>query len=187
MRLGRLPDSPPEVRLAAILFLLLLGLADLFGAWQVADFASFRPGGVAEMVAPPMQHQPPAGASTVASESPVDLAHLDATGHHVHRELLVQDTHVHVPVYAMTAAFLSLIVFGLRMSSRARQGLILLAFAAPCLDFAGLWGAHLLPAAGTVFGALAVAGGFSMGLAYLVVLVTTLYQCRPRSAAAHQE
>lgn len=183
MNLGRLPGSPPEVRLAAVLFLLLLGVADVFGAWQVKDFGSFTPRGVARVMAPPPMAEPPADAAgTTATEAAVDLAHLDRPMHRVHRELLVEDTHVHIPVYAMTAAFLSLIVFGLRLSSRARRGLILLAFAAPFLDFAGLWGAHLVPTAGAAFGALAIAGGFAMGLAYLVVLVLTLYQCRLHGA-----
>ena len=33
--MGRLPQSPFEVRLAVTLFLGLLGIADFFGAWQV--------------------------------------------------------------------------------------------------------------------------------------------------------
>ncbi len=48
--MGKLPDGPFEVRLAAILFLLLLGVADLFGAWQVKNFASFTPKGIAATV-----------------------------------------------------------------------------------------------------------------------------------------
>ena len=41
--MGRLPDSAVEARLAATLFLLLLGMADVFGAWQVRQFAAFTP------------------------------------------------------------------------------------------------------------------------------------------------
>jgi hypothetical protein len=176
--LGRLPDSPPEVRLAAILFLLVLGVADAFGAWQVANFASFAPRGVAATVAPEGHHPLAMECCTFSAvgEKPIRPEELDATGHRIERALLVQDTHVHVPVYAMTAAFLALLIFGLRMSSRARVGLVLLAFAAPVADFAGLWGAHLAPAAGTAFGALAVAGGFSMGICYLLVLIVSLAQ-----------
>jgi len=176
MNLGRLSQSPFEVRLAATLFLLVLGVANIFGALQVSSFASFTPAGVARTVAGPSRAATAPGATT-ATETPVDLADLDRTEHHIHRELLVQDSHVHIPVYAMTAAFLALIVFGLRLSSRGRSALIALAFAAPCADFTGLWGAHLFPRLGIAFGTLAVAGGFAMGLAYLAVLVLTLHQC----------
>jgi hypothetical protein len=113
----------------------------------------------------------------MAMERPVDLAALDHPRHVISRDLLVQDTHVHVPVYAMTAFALSCVVCGLRLASRTRSALVLLAFAAPFCDFAGLWGAHLAPGAGIFFGALAVAGGSCMGLVYVCVLAVTLVQC----------
>ena len=112
-----------------------------------------------------------------SGEKPIELETLDKPRHHIDRELLVQDSHVHIPAYAMTAAFLSLIVLGLRLSSRARAALIVLAFAAPFLDFFGLWAANLWSGVGVVWGAVAVAGGFLMGLVYLVILVFTLRQC----------
>ena len=174
--MGKLPDSPLEVRLAATFFLLLMGLANLFGAWQVKNFASFTPSGVAGAFRSSEHegHSPPAG---VSQEKPIDPASLNDQPHHIGRELLVQDTHVHLPVYAMAAAFFALILFGLRLSSRARVVLILGAFAAPVLDFAGLWGAHLSSESGRFWGAVAVFGGFLMGLVYLIVLVLTLKQC----------
>jgi hypothetical protein len=177
--MGKLPRSPFEVRLAATLFLLLLGVADLFGAWEVHNFASFTPAGTAATVAPHQDHAMPmcAGCGTMAMEHPVDLSGLDRPRHVIDHDLLVQDTHVHVPVYAITAALLSLLVFGLRLGSRARSALVLAAFAAPLLDMAGLWGAHLAPRAGTLFGGITVAGGFAMGLVYLFVLAATLTQC----------
>jgi hypothetical protein len=183
--MGRLPHSALEVRLAATLFLLLLGVADLFGAWEVANFSAFTPAGVAATVVPPGQHSLGAGmdgmgsmaAPSTTREEPVDLAALNRPKHTISRDLLVQDTHVHIPSYALTAAALSLVAFGLVLSSRARVAIVLLAFAAPFADFVGLWGAHLRPSAGAFFGGLAVAGGFAMGLAYLVVLLITLVQC----------
>src|SRR5436309_1657576 len=113
--MGRLPQAPFEVRLAATLFLLLLGVADLFGAWEVKSFADFTPRGVAATVevdaGRPMAIC--AHCSAMAAEHEVDLASLDRPRHAIGRELLVQDTHVHVPAYALTALALSLIVFGL--------------------------------------------------------------------------
>jgi hypothetical protein len=189
--MGKLAQSPFEVRLAATLFLLLLGVADLFGAWEVRNFASFTPAGTAATVAPHQAHAMAmcAGCGTMAMEHPVDLAGLDRPQHVIDHDLLVQDTHVHVPVYAITAGVLSLLVFGLRLGSRARSALVLAAFAAPLLDMAGLWGAHLAPRAGTLFGGITVAGGFAMGLVYLFVLAVTLKQCwwrRPQGGSDAQ-
>ncbi|HXO20159.1 MAG TPA: hypothetical protein VOA87_09590 [Thermoanaerobaculia bacterium] len=180
--MGKLPTGPLEVRLAATLFLLLLGVADLFGAWEVRNFAAFTPRAVAATVGP--QERDPMGAmampgraATVIAETRVDLATLDRPKHTIGRELLVQDTHVHVPVYALTAAALSLLVCGLALKSAVRVALVCLAYAAPLFDFVGLWGAHLLPGAGAFFGFVTVASGGAMGLAYAIVLVLTLWQC----------
>jgi hypothetical protein len=179
--MGKLPHAPFEVRLAATLFLLLLGVADLFGAWEVKNFADFSPRGVAATVrVAPEESAPmamPGHAMPRATEREVDLAALDQPRHTIGRDLLVQDTHIHVPVYALTAAALALVVFGLALPSRMRSAVVALAFAAPFADFAGLWGAQLWPRHGLLFGGLAVAGGFSMGLAYLIVFVVTLVQC----------
>lgn len=174
--MGKLPHGPFELRLTATLFLLLLGVADLFGAWQVGNFASFSPRGVAASVAT-AGGGTPESAHGAAGEHPVSLDELDEESHHIPRELLVQDTHVHVPVYALTAAALALVLLGLDLSSSLRSTLIVAAFAAPALDFAGLWGAHLVPGWGVVFASLAIVGGLLMGLVYLVVLAFTLFQC----------
>jgi len=166
--MGRLSDSPVEARFAATLFLLLLGVANFFGAWQVRQFAAFTPTGVADAV----------GSSASGSgERPVSLEDLNVPGHHIDRRLLVQDSHVHLPAYAMTAAFLSLIVLGLRLSSATRMVVIGAAFAAPVLDFSGLWGAHLFGGGARFWAGLALAGGFAMAAVYLVVLGITIRQC----------
>ncbi|HET7453560.1 MAG TPA: hypothetical protein VFL12_12505 [Thermoanaerobaculia bacterium] len=177
--MGHLPGSATETRLAATLFLLLLGVADIFGAWQVRNFAAFTPKATAATVAPESHTEMTMACcqTSAAEEKTIDLAMLNHPRHQIGRELLVQDTHVHVPVYAMTALLLSAIVLGLSLSSRVRIVLVLGVFAAPFLDFAGLWGAHLKPEAGAFFGGVAVAGGFAMGLVYLVVLALTLGQC----------
>lgn len=186
--MGRLPQSPFEVRLSVTLFLCLLGIADLFGAWQVRNFASFAPRGVAATVAPEQHHAMAMEccSETAMEEKPVKPESLDQPAHRITRELLVQDTHVHVPVYAMTAGFLALVLFGLRFSSRARTALVLGAFSAPFLDFAGLWGAHFAPGLGPIFGALAIAGGFAMGICYLIVFLAAMIQFwSPRKETIH--
>lgn len=174
--LGALPNGPFELRFATTLFLILLGLANIFGALQVKNFAAFSPGGIASTVAPegPTMSSPD-GAAT--GEVAVDLDQLNSPPHHIERQLLVQDSHVHLPAYALTAAALSLIIFGLELSSEWRSMLIGIAFTAPFADFLGLWGAHFFPSLGTMFGSLAMIGGFGMGLAYATVAAITLYQC----------
>jgi hypothetical protein len=177
--MGKLPTGPLEVRLAATLFLFLLGIADLFGAWEVRNFSSFTPRGIAKTVAAERHDamMMPGHIGTMIEEKPVDLESLDRPRHAIGRDLLVQDTHVHVPVYALTAAALCLIVFGLALSSPARIVLVALAFAAPTLDFVGLWGAHLFPRLGAFFGGVALVSGFAMGLAWAIVFGITLSQC----------
>jgi hypothetical protein len=185
---GKLPQSPLEVRLAATLFLLLLGVANLFAAWEVKNFAAFTPAATAATVAPEVQHAMVMceHCTAMGMEHPVDLASLDRPRHVISRDLLVQDTHVHIPVYSLTAGALSLILFGLRLGSRLRSAAVLLAFGAPLLDFTGLWGAHLLPRAGLAFGSLTVAAGFTMGLVYTFALLVTLVQCWWRRSPGRQ-
>src|ERR1022692_877799 len=123
--MNQLPEAPFEVRLATTLFLALLGLANIFGAWQVRNFSSFTPSGVAATVAPEetghIHHSMEMPAS---GEVPVDLNSLDQPRPRIDRPLLVQDSHVHIPMYAITAALLSAIVFVLRLSSRVRSVLV---------------------------------------------------------------
>src|SRR3989442_4374843 len=59
--------------------------------------------------------------------------------HTVDTNLLIQDTHVHVPMYGIIAASLSVLVAGLSLRRGWALGLITLLFSAPWLDFAGMW------------------------------------------------
>jgi len=63
------------------------------------------------------------------------------------------------------------------LPSRARSAVVALAFAAPFADFIGLSAAQLWPRQGLFWGGVTVAGGCSMGLAYLAVLLPALAQC----------
>jgi uncharacterized membrane protein len=86
--------------------------------------------------------------------------------HTVDRDLLIQDTHVHVPMYGIIAAVLSVIVLGTGISPRAGIALITLVFAAPWFDFAGMW---LTMYAAPQFAIVTVIGGWAMGVGYLIV------------------
>jgi hypothetical protein len=93
--------------------------------------------------------------------------------HAVDTDLLIQDTHVHVPMYGLFAAALSLIVLGLPLSRGAGIGLVTLLFGAPWLDFAGMW---LTKFASPHFAIVTLAGGYAMGIGYLVVSVLAMHR-----------
>ena len=159
------------------------GLAYLFGAWMVALYAGFTPHSVALTYAGPEMAMPMPPATTVVVQHPVTLADLaEQDEHHtVDRDLLVQDTHVHVPMYGVIAAALSLVVLGLELPGRAGVTLITLLFAAPFLDFAGMWLTKLVAPG---FAIVTLLGGWSMGAAYTIVAVVALWQMwRPRKGA----
>jgi hypothetical protein len=86
---------------------------------------------------------------------------------------LPRKTHVHVPMYGVIAAALSLVVLGLDLAPRWGYGLITLLFAAPWLDFAGMW---LTKFVSSRLAVLTVAGGFAMGLAYTIVAGIAMWQ-----------
>jgi len=93
--------------------------------------------------------------------------------HQVDTDLLIQDTHVHVPMYGVIAGILSLVVLGLDLTRRGGYALITLLFLAPWLDFAGMW---LTKFVSSQFAVLTVAGGFAMGLGYTIVTGVALWQ-----------
>jgi len=170
-----LRHSDLRVRWLVTLLLATLGTSYLFGAWMVGLYAGFSPRKVAETYGPsgemmPMQMPPD---TTVVTERPVSMAEMSEEQHHVDRDLLVQDTHVHMPMYAVIAAALSVIVLGLNISRSSGLALIALLFAAPWLDFAGMW---LTKLASPRFAIVTLAGGWAMALGYTIVAVVATYQ-----------
>jgi hypothetical protein len=150
------------------------GIAYAFGAWMVALYAGFTPTSVARTYAEPAMTMPMPPAHTVVTEHPVHLGDLADEGQHtVDRDLLIQDTHVHVPMYGVIAGTLSMVVLGLAVSRRLALGLITLLFAAPWLDFAGMWLTKLVSPG---FSIVTLAGGWAMGLAYTIVAGVALWQ-----------
>jgi hypothetical protein len=150
------------------------GLAYLFGGWMVALFAGFTPRDVAVTYASPEMHMAMPPGNTAVMEHPMTLEDMGSEEHYtVDRNLLVQDTHVHVPIYGLIAAALSLVVLGLDLSRGGGYALITLLFAAPWLDFAGMW---LTKFVSSRLAVLTVAGGFAMGLAYTIVAAVAMWQ-----------
>lgn len=171
-----LRNSDLRLRWLVTLFLATLGTSYLFGAWMVGVYAGFTPRKVAETYGPAgeasmVMQMPPE--TTMVTEHHVSMAEMDEEQHHVDLELLVQDTHVHMPMYAVLAACLAVIALGLAIPRRAGFAIIALLFAAPWLDFAGMWLTKLVS---PHFAIVTLAGGWAMALGYLIVAALATYQ-----------
>jgi len=168
--------SDLRVRWLVTLLLVTLGTSYAFGAWMVGLYAGFSTRKVAETYGPAgesmlaMQMPPD---TTVVVEHAIAPAEMGVEHHNVDRDLLVQDTHVHMPMYAVIAACLSVIALGLALSRWACLALIGLLFAAPWLDFAGMW---LTKLASPRFAIVTLAGGWAMALGYSIVAALATYQ-----------
>jgi hypothetical protein len=171
-----LRHSDLRVRWLVTLLLATFGASYLFGAWMVGLYAGFTPRKVGETYGPageePMMMQMPPE-TTMVTERPISMAEMGEEHHHVDLDLLVQDTHVHMPMYAVIAACLSVIALGLTIPRRASFAIIGLLFAAPWLDFAGMWLTKLIS---PHFAIVTLAGGWAMALGYTIVAALATYQ-----------
>ena len=178
-----LRHADARVKWLVTCLLATFGLAYLFGGWMVALYAGFTPHAVAQTYAvselaaegvPMHMRMPPDSTMVVEHQmTSQQMMSMSEGPHTVDRDLLIQDTHVHVPMYGVIAACLSLVVLGLDLRRGWGFALITLLFAAPWLDFAGMWLTRL---ASSRFAVLTVAGGFAMGLAYTVVAAVAMWQ-----------
>lgn len=151
-----------------------LGLAYAFGAVMVALYAGFTPRSVAATYAAPEMAMSMPPETTMVVQHPMAMADFTKPEvHSVDTNLLIQDTHVHVPMYGLIAAALGVVVVGLSLPRRWALGLIVLLFAAPWLDFAGMW---LTKLASPRFAIVTLAGGWAMGVAYLIVAALAVHQ-----------
>ena len=181
MDLYRLRDAHRSVKLAAVLFLLVLGYAYLFAFLMVRTWSGLTPSKVQATYVP----APAMGMSAMpehsrSSEQPLDLGTVPEMKHTVDTDLLVQDSHIHLMIYAIVAALESLIIFGLGWPGWFRDVMIVGAFGFGALDFAGQW---LMKAHLPEFAWLTLASGWGMALVYLIVLGGTLRAIAPRRAA----
>jgi hypothetical protein len=149
-----------------------LGLSYVFGALMVSLYAGFTPQRVAATYAGPEMSMPMPPASTMVVEHPMTMADFaQPETHTVDTTLLIQDTHVHVPMYGIIAAALSVVVAGLPLRRGWAFALITLLFAAPWFDFAGMW---LTKFASPRFAVVTLLGGWAMGAGYLAVAVLAI-------------
>jgi hypothetical protein len=166
--------ADPMIKWLVTCLLATFGVSYLFGAWMVGLYAGFTPKSVAATYAEPEMHMHMPPDTTVVVEHPVTLSELAGQEHHtVDRDLLIQDTHVHVPMYGVIAGALSLVVLGLALPRWAGLGLITLLFAAPWLDFAGMWLTKLVARG---FAVVTLVGGWAMGVGYTIVAAVALWQ-----------
>lgn len=150
------------------------GLSYIFGALMVSLYAGFTPARVAATYAGPEMSMPMPPETTMVVNRPMSMADFAKPEvHAVDTNLLIQDTHVHVPMYGLIAAALSVVVLGLSVSRAGALSLITLLFAAPWLDFAGMW---LTKFVSPRFAILTLLGGWAMGAGYLVVTALAVYQ-----------
>ena len=177
--LGR---SDLRVRWLVSLLLCTLGISYAFGAWMVGMYAGFTPRSVAATYAERTMTMPMPAETTTVLEHEVTPSELGREEQHqVDRALLVQDTHVHVPIYGVIATVLSVVVLGLAIPRWMGFGLITLLFAAPWLDFMGMW---LTKLASPHFAVITLAGGWAMGLGYTIVAALACWQMwRPEKGA----
>ncbi|MCG6957149.1 MAG: hypothetical protein LJF04_14265 [Gemmatimonadetes bacterium] len=161
-----------SVRLAAVLFMLVLGYAYIFAFFMVKDWAGLTPGHVAATYAPAQSVDVSAlpEASSSATQ-PLDLSGMDQGAHRVDTRLLIQDSHIHIMIYAIVAALQALLILGLEWNAAWRNTVIIAAFGSGALDFSGQW---LIKAGIPGFAWLTIASGWLMSAVYVVALVGTL-------------
>ena len=151
-----------------------LGLSYIFGALMVALYAGFTPARVAATYAGPEMSMPMPPETTMVVNRPMSMADFaKPEAHTVDTNLLIQDTHVHVPMYGVIAAALGVVVLGLSLRRGWAFGLITVLFAAPWLDFGGMW---LTKFVSPRFAILTLLGGWAMGAGYLIVTALALHQ-----------
>jgi len=181
MGLYRLRDAPRSAKLAALLFLLVLGYSYVFAFLMVKTWAGLSPASVNATYAPAAPMDTMAmGEHSTSTMQPLDLSRVPEMKHTVDTALLIQDSHIHIMIYAIVAALLSLIMLGLDWPGWFRDLMIVVAFGVGALDFAGQW---LMKAGLPGFAWLTILSGWGMALVYLIVLVETVRAIAARRTA----
>ena len=177
MALYSLRDANRSVKLGALLFLLVLGYAYLFAFLMVKTWSGLTPARVAATYVPaPGMNEMQMQMQSHATTQPLDLGQVPEMQHTVDTSLLIQDSHIHIMIYAIVAGLLTLIILGLDWPSWWRDTVIVAAFASGALDFAGQW---LMNFGLGGFAWLTLVSGWGMTLVYLVVLYSTVRAILP--------
>jgi hypothetical protein len=181
MGLYSLRRSNRSVKLGALLFLLVLGYAYLFAFLMVKTWSGLTPTKVAATYVPaPGMDEMRMATESHATTKPLDLGQVPEMQHTVDTNTLVQDSHIHIMIYAIVAGLLTLIILGLDWPAWWRDTVIVTAFATGALDFAGQW---LMNFGLGGFAWLTLASGWGMALVYLIVLYSTVRAILPGGAS----
>lgn len=170
-----LSRAPTPVRWAVTLFLGTIGVGYVFGILMVTLWVGLTPRDVAEVFRERQMEIGVEGAAAPVTERLIDLEEVlgEEEQHRIDTRLLVQDTHVHIPVYALIALALALIALGLRWRARSDLIVIFALFTGPALDFAGMW---LTKFVADGFSYMTLAGGWLMAASYATVAAAALWQ-----------
>jgi hypothetical protein len=176
-----LRHANPSVKLGALLFLLVLGYAYLFAFLMVKTWSGLGPSRVAATYVPtPKMDEMQMGAESKSTTQPLDLGKVPEMQHTVDTNLLIQDSHIHIMIYAIVAALLTLIILGFDWPAWWRDTMIVLNFGFGVLDFVGQW---LMNFGMGHFAWLTIASGWGMSLVYLIVLYSTVRALLPDHSA----
>jgi hypothetical protein len=161
-----------SVRLAAVLFMLLLGYGYSFAFLMVREWAGLTPARVSQTYAPAeVMDESTMPETSQSSVQALDLGAMPEEVHRVDTDLLIQDSHIHIMIYALIAAIETLLILGMEWPAWWRNTTITAAFGFGALDFAGQW---LMKFGLGGFAWLTIASGWGMSAVYLVVLIGTL-------------
>jgi hypothetical protein len=181
-----LRDADRSVKLAAVLFMLVLGYAYIFAFFMVKQYAGLTPANVEKTYVPHRIETSKLPQTSSSTTQALDLSTMKQEHHRVDTQLLIQDSHIHIMIYAIVAALQTLVILGLGWSPGFRDLVILCAFGSGALDFAGQW---LMKAGIGGFAWLTLCSGWLMTLVYVVVLIGTLRAVfgnkRKRDAGVH--
>jgi hypothetical protein len=150
--------------------MLLLGYGYIFAFLMVREYTGLTPSDVRDTFVPVSVDETNLPIESSSQSIPLDLSQMDATSHRIDTILLIQDSHVHLVMFAVLAALQTLIVLGLGWPAWWRDTVIVAAFASAALDFSGQW---LMKAGLGGFAWLTLLSGWTMMAVYLVVLAGT--------------
>jgi hypothetical protein len=181
MDLYSLRHANRSVKLGALLYLLVLGYAYVFAFLMVKTWSGLTPERVqATYVPKPGMEEMHMATQSRATTQPLDLGQMPEMQHTVDTNQLIQDSHIHVMIYAIVAALLTLIILGLDWPAWWRDAMIVAAFGFGALDFAGQW---LMKFGHGGFAWLTIVSGWGMSLVYLIVLYSTVRTLLPVRSA----
>ena len=165
-----LREADRSVRIGALLFMLVLGYGYIFAFLMVREYAGLTPADIRDTYTPTTIDETTLPDESSSQSVPLDLGEIQPPRHRIDTMLLIQDSHVHIVMFAVLAALQTLIVLGLEWPAWWRDTVIVAAFAPAVLDFSGQW---LMRAGLGGFAWLTFASGWAMMAVYLVILVGT--------------